>query len=198
MESFKILQEFAKNPTLITFGGIVVVILCYIVPRWSLIEEYFSYRFLKKYENYINVTTDSDLKELLNKKRDQEVLFKLTGIRQVDLAKKIMKLQVHPSLVLYKRDLNFYKYYFALDEGNLVLKEIPKWIKVGNAMNRIFAFLILVIFAIFFVNTIFSLFDIKNVISNSLSIIVSAGMSVSSFILLLGLSSDLYINNGKK
>lgn len=189
-----IVINFFQDPTLATFGVVTVVVLF----RWKVIEEYFSYRFLKKYEHYINAVTDSNLKKLLSRKRDQEVLFKITGIRQVDIAKKVMKLLVHPSLILYKRDLNCYKDYFDLDNGDLILKEMSIWVKSGHILSRILAFLILVIFAIFFMNTIFSLLDIKTVTSNLSSIIVSVAMSVLSFIVLFGLSSTLYINNEEK
>ncbi|WP_077927969.1 hypothetical protein [Wohlfahrtiimonas populi] len=136
---FEILKDFFQNPTMATFIILFVCLLFYSLHRLRPIEEYLNYRSLKRYEQYINAATDHGLKKLLNKRRDQEVLFKLTKIHRSDLSMKIMKLLTHDSIVLYRRDLNYYRFKFDLIENKICIQPLSFFDKLGYKFLKLLA-----------------------------------------------------------
>ena len=144
----EMLEKFISNPSSESFWIALVFVILYLAHNAKNIEDYLSHRPLKKYEKYINVTTDNALKKSLNKKLDQEILFRVTGIRQVNLAQKLIKLLGHTSLILTQGDLSFYCYHFYLNEHKVMLKPISIFKKAYGYFMRIY-FLSLLGWALF-------------------------------------------------
>lgn len=194
------------NPSLITLGVCVVLLIFYSMHYVSHIEDYFTYRILKKYKYYSDEAVDHSLKKMIDKKKDQEIIFKIIGVRQRDLAELIMKLLTHPSLVLYQRDLDFYRPYFYLEGRSLKIKSVKCFDKIMNGISTVSFWSVLIVFAIFALSTLILILllllgvylDSPNLVSTLKPIFVNLAISIVSYHMVFAIQKTLYKNNEKE
>lgn len=205
MEStaIKLIEGFFNNPSFEKLIIGALSILVFAVFKWRYIEDYFSYRSLKRYERLISLATDSSLKKSLTIKKDHEIFFKEVGIRQVDLAKKVMQLLNHQSLILYRRDLDYYRYKFYLKDFKLYLKSLNWWevcwVFVLKVITKLCGFLAIFTFccAIFILIVSISSGHLGTVKQNLISISMFLGLAIFFFIMLISYLKSSPVNNEK-